>query len=110
MMSTQPLLLFDPLLFLLLWINYIRLYKTLSYRSHALCFVDIMVYIYLCTFLYVYILLSGTPIDHFSARKLSYFNSARYLYTKYAYQSNKITKKCISFIDLYLSISTWYIF
>ncbi len=54
-MSTQPLLLYNPLLFLYIW-----LYETLSYHSHTLCFfyfTDIMVYIYLCTLLYVYILL-----------------------------------------------------
>ncbi len=48
----------------------------------------------------------------FSARKkLSYFNSARYIYTYIRlFKVIKITKMYISFIDLYLSINTLYIF
>ncbi len=57
----------------------------------------------------------------FSARKLSYFNSGRYMYTYIGlFKVIKITKIYISFIDLYLSINTlivyfskmdyWYIF
>ncbi len=57
--STIPLLLYDPLLFLLLYPNHIMLYKTLSHNFHTMLFyfTDIMVNIYLCTFLCVYILL-----------------------------------------------------
>ncbi len=46
------LLLCDPLLFLLLYLNHIMLYKTLSYHFHTqfvFYFIDIMVYIYLST-------------------------------------------------------------
>ncbi len=35
-MSTQPLLLYDRLLYLLIYLNHIRLYKTPSYHSHTL--------------------------------------------------------------------------
>ncbi len=38
MMSTQPLVLYDPLRFLLIYLNHIRLHKTLSYRSYSLYF------------------------------------------------------------------------
>ncbi len=58
--STQPLLLYDPLLFLLIYLNHIRLHKPLSYHSYSLYFfyfTDIKFYIYLCTLRCVYILL-----------------------------------------------------
>ncbi len=53
------LLLYDLLLFLLLYLNHIRLQKTLSYRSHTLYYFTLLTlwFIYLCTFLCVYILL-----------------------------------------------------
>ncbi len=35
-MATQPLLLYDPLLFLLIYLNHIRLHKILSYRTYSL--------------------------------------------------------------------------
>ncbi len=50
-MSTQPLLMYDPLLFLLIYLNHIRLYKTLSYRSHTLCFFTLLI----LTFIYIYV-------------------------------------------------------
>ncbi len=59
-MSTQPLPLYDPLLFLLIYLNHVRLHKRLSYRSNSLCFFyfnDIKIYIYVYTLLCVYILL-----------------------------------------------------
>ncbi len=37
-MSTQPFLLYNPLLLLLIYLNHIRLHKTLSYRSYSLYF------------------------------------------------------------------------
>ncbi len=37
-MSSRPLLLYDPLLFLLFYLSHIMLIKTLSYHFHTLCF------------------------------------------------------------------------
>ncbi len=53
-------LLYYPLLFLLIYLNQIRLHKTLSYCSYSryfFYFTDIKIYRYLCTLLCVYILL-----------------------------------------------------
>ncbi len=55
--STQPLLLYDPLLFLLIYLNHIRLHKTLSYCSYSqnkIYFTDIKTYIYVIYY-YVFI-------------------------------------------------------
>ncbi len=46
-MSTQPLLLYDPLRFLLIYLNHIRL----LYRSYSLCFVTLLI----LTFIYIYV-------------------------------------------------------
>ncbi len=59
-MSTQPRLLYDPLLFLLIYLNHIRLHKTLSYRAYSLYFfliyfIYIFMYITMC---YILLLLS----------------------------------------------------
>ncbi len=56
-MSTQTLLLYDPLLFLLLYLNHIRFHKTLSYLSHALCFFTLLIlwFIYIYVHFYVFI-------------------------------------------------------
>ncbi len=50
-MSTQPLLLYDPLLFLLIYFNHIRLHKTLSHRSYSPYFFTLLI----LTFIYVYV-------------------------------------------------------
>ncbi len=65
-MSTQTLLLYDPLHFPLIYLNHIRLYKTLSYRSHTLCFfyfTDVML-----RFIYIYV--------HFYVSIYYYYNPA----------------------------------
>ncbi len=57
-MSTQPILLYDPLLFFLLYFNHCIIYKTLSCHFCTQCFfyfTDIMVYIYLCSLLCIYV-------------------------------------------------------
>ncbi len=56
-MSTQALLLYDPLLFLLIYSNHIRLHKTLSYRSVSLCFFTLLIlkFIYIYVHFYVFI-------------------------------------------------------
>ncbi len=54
----HPILLYDPLPFLLVYLNHIRL--TLSYHSYSLCLFTLLIYfvfLYLCTLLCVYILL-----------------------------------------------------
>ncbi len=64
-MSTQPLLLYDPLLFLLIYLNHIRLHKTLSYHSYSLYlftllilkFIDIFMHITMCLYITITILL-----------------------------------------------------
>ncbi len=56
--STQPLLLYDPLLFLLIYLNHIRLHKTLSYHSYYLYFFTLLIlnfiYIYVHYYVFVY--------------------------------------------------------
>ncbi len=55
-MSTQPLLLYDPLLFLLLYLKRIMLYKTLSYHFHTqFFFYFILWFMYICVHYYVFI-------------------------------------------------------
>ncbi len=49
--------LYDPLLFLLIYLDHIGLYKTLSYHSYSLCCFTLLIYIYLFTLLCVSILL-----------------------------------------------------
>ncbi len=55
-MSIHPLLLYEPLPFLLVYINHIMLYKTLSYHFHTLCISTLLTlwFIY-CTAIMVYI-------------------------------------------------------
>ncbi len=50
---------YDPLLILLIYLNHIRLHKTLSYRSYSLYIITLLIlnFIYLRTLLCVYILL-----------------------------------------------------
>ncbi len=57
-MSTQPLLLYDPLLFLLIYLNHIRLHKTPSYRSYSLYFFTLLILkiIYIYVHYYVFII------------------------------------------------------
>ncbi len=47
----------DPLLFLLMYLNHIRLHKTLSYRSYTLCFYTLLIlrFIYIDVHFYVFI-------------------------------------------------------
>ncbi len=58
--STQRLLLCDTLLFLLIYLNHIRLHKTLSYRSYSLYFFTLLIlkfiyiYVHYYVFLYYY--------------------------------------------------------
>ncbi len=55
--STQPALLYDPLLFLLIYLNHIRPHKTLSYRSYSLYFFTLLIlkFIYIYVHYYVFI-------------------------------------------------------
>ncbi len=43
--------------FLLLYLNHIRLYKTLSYHSHTLCFFTLLIlwFIYIYIYIYIYV-------------------------------------------------------
>ncbi len=50
-MSTQPLLLYDPLLFLLIYLNHIRIHKTLSYHSYSLY----IFYLLILKSIYIYV-------------------------------------------------------
>ncbi len=56
--STQPPLLYDPLLFLLIYLNHFRLYKTLSYHSYSLWIFTLLIlkciYIYLHYYVFIY--------------------------------------------------------
>ncbi len=56
-MSTQPILLYDRLLFLLIYLNHIRLHKALSYRSYSLSFFTLLIlkFIYIYVHYYVFI-------------------------------------------------------
>ncbi len=56
-MSTQPLPLYDALRFLLIYLNHIRLHKTLSYHSYSLHFFTLLIlkFIYIYEHYYVFI-------------------------------------------------------
>ncbi len=56
-MSTQPLVLYGPLYYLLLYLNHIGIYKTLSYHSHTLCCFTLLIiwFIYIYVHVYVFI-------------------------------------------------------
>ncbi len=55
------LLLYDPLHFLLIYLNHIRLHKTLSYRSYSLYFFTLLIlkciYIYVQYYVFIHLLL-----------------------------------------------------
>ncbi len=49
------LLLYDPLRFILIYLNHIRLYKTPSYRSHTLLILRLIdIYVHYYVFIYYY--------------------------------------------------------
>ncbi len=53
-MSTQPLLLYDPLLFLLIYVNHIRLHNTLSYSLYSLYFFTLLILKFIYSYVHYY--------------------------------------------------------
>ncbi len=53
--NVYPTSLYNPLLFLLIYLNHIRLYKTLPYRSYTLVFFYLLfIYIYVHFYVFIY--------------------------------------------------------
>ncbi len=54
-MSTQILLLYYPLFFLLIYLNHIKLHKIRSYRSYYLCFFTLLILKFIYTYVHFYV-------------------------------------------------------
>ncbi len=65
-MSTNPFLLYNTLLFVLVYLNRLRLHKLLSYQSYSMCFFTLLklkfifIYVHFDLFMYYYYHALGT--------------------------------------------------
>ncbi len=51
----QSLLLYDPLLFILIYLNHIRLYNSLSHRSHTLYLFTLLILVFIHIYIHFYV-------------------------------------------------------
>ncbi len=72
-MSTQRVLLYDSLLFLLIYLNHIRLHKTLSYRSYSLCFFTLLILIFIYIYVHYYVFIYYYYYHALGALNISFY-------------------------------------